>query len=184
VARSNGTRVCLNAGTTNSRCVQCGAPGDCPAPAACRTATCSGQGICGESIVTSGGCGANKVCNLSGMCETACGNGRFDVGVEACDGSSSSFDIYTCDSQCRARSWYTTCGSGHPGCVAPTNCQTGISGSYCSPDCSAGGNCNLAKPANSVTACFGTLCLIECDADFDCPPQMRCPGSGMYCDPR
>jgi hypothetical protein len=184
VARGDGTKLCLDAGTPQSRCVQCSTPANCPTAPACRTATCSAQGICGESIVMSGSCGSGKVCNFSGVCETACGNGRYDVGFEECDATSSSFDTYTCDSKCKARSLYTPCGPGKPGCIAPAICQAAAYGSYCSPDCmQAGADCSLGAPAGSTAVCFGSLCLIECEpAPFACPSHLACPGPGSYCD--
>lgn len=182
--RGDGTRVCLSAGTTSSNCVQCASPSDCPDAPACREATCSGQGICGEYLITSGSCGIGKVCNYLGVCEDACGNGRYDVGYEECDASSTYHDLYTCDDACNARTLYTECGSGS-GCIAPTVCDpSGFGTDYCSPPCTDYdvSQCLEGVPVGSTVACFGGLCLIECSGDWNCPQPLYCPGPGTYCE--
>lgn len=180
VTRGGGTPFC----TASNTCVACRAPADCPV-APCRAATCN-SGVCGQTTLTSGTCGSGRVCNLSGVCETACGNRRFDVGIEECDATSSSFTQFNCSPSCTARTIWTTCKNGE-GCIAPSHCVVsfGMDKAFCSPDCPAGEaappECNqLLPPAAQFEGglCFGGDCMIQCMADYECPAPMRCDEGG------
>jgi hypothetical protein len=180
VARGGGTPYCTGSNT----CVACRTPSDCPS-ASCRAATCN-SGACGQTVVTSGMCGVGRVCNLSGVCELACGNRRYDVGVEECDPTSSSFTQYNCSASCRAQTIWTTCKNGE-GCIAPTHCVLGFGQdkAFCSPDCPslepAPAECNQLLPPGAqdeAGKCFGGDCMIQCMADYECPATMRCDEGG------
>ena len=66
---------------------------DCPAPAACQTASCNGSHLCAtanQAQYTS--CGSGLVCDNSGNCVSACGNNHLDPGEQCDDGNTTDGD--------------------------------------------------------------------------------------------
>jgi hypothetical protein len=119
---------------------------------------------------------------MSGRCESTalCGDQMVN-GTEECDPTSAGFNAFSCSPMCKRITSYTQCGPGWPECLGGTVCNLGM----CSRPCSATSDCDTVAGYPGLGAYCpvprGTICVISCTANQDCPPGALCNG-GAICE--
>jgi hypothetical protein len=168
---SAGTACSQNGGSLCSptgQCVECNVPSNCPAPGACKTATCTNDtcGVANEPAGTicgagscSGGVQQNAdTCNSSGSCV---------------DGGSTTCSPYVCGpSAC------TSSCVGNGGCASGFSCDTLIEVCTSGPKCTDYCNAVQASCTASATEQYTSMqsCLEVCQT---LPPGTSGAGSGQ-----